>query len=66
MTVYRMSAQLNSAPGEGGFMAVHRLHGAGLQQGNLGRYLFFEIGKQRDERHLIESWCRLKSYGHLP
>ena len=35
-------------------MVVHRLHGAGRKQGNLGRYLFFEIGKQRDERHLIK------------
>ena len=35
-------------------MVVHRLHGAGRKQGNLGRYLFFEIGKQRDERQIIE------------
>ena len=41
-------------------MVVPRLHVAGRKQGNLGRYLFFEIGKQRDERHLIESRCRLK------
>ena len=39
---------------------VHRLHGAGRKQGNLGRYLFFEIGKQRDERHLIKYRCRLE------
>ena len=39
---------------------VHRLHGAGRKQGNLGRYLFFEIGKQRDERHLIKLRCRLE------
>ncbi len=36
-------------------MVVHLLHGAGRKQGNLGRYLFFEIGKQRDERHLIKN-----------
>ena len=35
-------------------MVVPRLHVAGRKQGNLGRYLFFEIGKQRDERHLIK------------
>lgn len=35
-------------------MAVPLLHVAGRKQGNLGRYLFFEIGKQRDERHLIK------------
>jgi hypothetical protein len=41
-------------------MAVPRLHVAGRKQGNLGWFLFFEIGKQRDERHLIEQRCRLK------
>lgn len=40
--------------------AVPRLHVAGRKQGNLGWYLFFEIGKQRDERHLIKQRCRLK------
>jgi hypothetical protein len=35
-------------------MCVPRLQVAGSKQGNLGRYLFFEIGKQRDERHLIK------------
>ena len=41
-------------------MCVPRLQVAGSKQGNLGRYLFFEIGKQRDERHIIEQRCRLK------
>jgi hypothetical protein len=41
-------------------LAVPRLHVAGRKQGNLGWYLFFEIGKQRDERHLIKQRCRLK------
>ena len=41
-------------------LAVPRLHVAGRKQGNLGWYLFFEIGKQRDERHLIEQRCRLE------
>ena len=41
-------------------MAVHLLQGAGRKQGNLGRYLFFEIGKQRDERQIIKQRCRLK------
>jgi hypothetical protein len=35
-------------------MCVPRLQVAGSKQGNLGRYLFFEIGKQRDERHIIK------------
>ena len=39
---------------------VHLLHGAGRKQGNLGRYLFFEIGKQRDERQIIKLRCRLE------
>lgn len=41
-------------------MVVPRLHVAGRKQGNLGRYLFFEIGKQRDERQIIEQRCRLE------
>jgi hypothetical protein len=41
-------------------MVVPRLHVAGRKQGNLGRYLFFEIGKQRDERQIIKQRCRLK------
>ena len=41
-------------------LAVPRLHVAGRKQGNLGWYLLFEIGKQRDERHLIEQRCRLE------
>jgi hypothetical protein len=41
-------------------LAVPRLHVAGRKQGNLGWYLFFEVGKQRDERHLIKQRCRLK------
>ena len=40
MTCIESLAQLNNAPGEGGITAVHRLHGAGLQQGNLGSSLF--------------------------
>jgi hypothetical protein len=39
---------------------VPSLHRAGNKQGNLGRPLFFEIGEQRDERHNIETRCRLK------
>ena len=42
-------------------MCVPRLQVAGSKQGNLGRYLFFEIGKQRDERHIIEQGCRLET-----
>ena len=45
-------------------MAVHLLQGAGRKQGNLGRFLFFEIGKQRGERHLTKSRCRLKDIGY--
>ena len=41
-------------------MCVPRLRVAGSKQGNLGRYLFFEIGKQRDERHIIKQRCRLE------
>ena len=48
-------------------MAVPRLHVAGRKQGNLGRYLFFEIGKQRDERQIIETKVSAKiGYGDLP
>ena len=48
-------------------MAVHLLQGAGRKQGNLGRYLFFEIGKQRDERQIIKQKVSAEiCYGDLP
>ena len=45
---------------------VPSLHRAGNKQGNLGRYLFSEIGKQRDERQIIETRCRLKTWLRRP
>jgi hypothetical protein len=45
---------------------VPSLHRAGNKQGNLGRPLFFEIEEQRDERHNIETRCRLKTWLRRP
>ena len=45
---------------------VPSLHRAGNKQGNLGRPLFSEIGEQRDERHNIETRCRLKTWLRRP
>ena len=45
---------------------VPSLHRAGNKQGNLGRPLFSEIGEQRDERHNIETRCRLNTWLRRP
>ena len=46
------------------FRVVHRLRGVGLIHGNVVRPPCFDVGEQRKQRHMFESWCRLKEFGY--
>ena len=40
------------------------MRGVGLIHGNVVRPLCFDVGEQRKQRHMFESWCRLKEFGY--
>jgi hypothetical protein len=40
------------------------LRGVGLIHGNVVRPPCFDVGEQRKQRHMFESWCRLKEFGY--